>query len=93
MVIRFKHFPEIRSDVFMMTIEPLDIYRKMRIMEDELPSGLVIHALQRIGLNILPDIAGELVDIGTAVDGERTVSFDHPATRNIAGLKRAEANQ
>jgi hypothetical protein len=77
----------------MMTIEPLDVYRKMRILEDEFPSGLVIHTLQRIGLNILPDIAGELVDIGTSVDRECTVSFDHPATRSIPGLKRADANQ
>ena len=65
----------------------------MRILKNKFSPGQVIHTSQRIGLNILPDIAGELVDIGTSVDGECTVSFDHPATRNIPGLKRAEANQ
>jgi hypothetical protein len=76
-----------------MTIKLLDIYRKMRITKNKFSPGLVIHTPQRIRLNIFPDIAGEFVDIGAAVDGERTVSFDHPATGNIPGLKRAEADQ
>jgi hypothetical protein len=76
-----------------MTVEPLDVYGKMRILEDKFFPGLVIHTPQRICLYVFPDIAGEFVDIGTSVDRERTVSFDHPVPRHIAGLKRTEANE
>jgi hypothetical protein len=71
----------------MMTIEPLDVYSKVAVIEKILFPCLVIYASERIGFYILADITGEIIDVRTAVYRECTVPFYHPVARCVTGLE------
>lgn len=74
-----KHLPEVRSDILMMAVEPADLQTQTAFAGKKvLCFPLVFYCPQGILAEVLGNIAGEFVDVGAAVDRQRTCPFHGP---------------